>query len=262
MAHDDLTHGRISVPGGTEAVGDLAVRVLSVLNARQVSKDTSPKDYVRDLLHRRITSPYSFDPMVVLEELQALNISNDAVIDDYIPDSAERIGADWVSDEMDFAAVTIASLRLQCLLNEAADTGPVPSAFATHSFGVLMVMPETEQHTLGGFVAAAQLRRKGAFVDVLCAETVDGIVDAIHSDDFDVVMFSCSSEHALASVREIALKVRNSEIRIPTLALGGLIVNQTSVAATDYCMDVVTNDITEIASRFEKKSTFVSAAKK
>lgn len=262
MAHDDLTHGRISVPGGTEAVGDLAVRVLSVLNARQVSKDALPKQYVRDLLYRRITSPYSFDPMVVLEELQALNISTDAVIDDYIPDSAERVGADWVSDEMDFAAVTIASLRLQCLLNEAADTGPVPSEFAAQNFGVLMVMPETEQHTLGGFVAAAQLRRKGAFVEVLCSETIEAVVDAIHADDFDVVMFSCSSKQALAFVKEIALKVRNSEIRIPMLALGGLIVKLTNVAATDYYVDVVTNDISQITSRFDKKSAPAPAAKK
>lgn len=262
LAHDDHSPNRIAVPGGAEAVSDLAVRVLSVLNARQVFVEKNPKQYVRDLLHKRITSPYSFDPVAVLDELHALKINIDTVIDDYIPDSALRIGTDWEQDLLDFAQVTIAALRLQALLNEAAYSSEAINGYAAQCFSALIVSTEHEQHALGGFVVAAQLRRKGASVEVMCAENSDSIVDAIHEGDFDVVMFSCSSMQALASVKEIAFRAREPEIRIPMLALGGLIVTRTRIAPTDYYVDVVTNEIDRIISYFDKKSANLPAAKK
>ena len=76
----------------------------------------------------------------------------------------DRMGERWFANTLSFADVTIGAARLQ----ETVRALDQRRSMDARAYGdrILLVVPHTEHHTLGVFVASQQFRRRG--VDVPC----------------------------------------------------------------------------------------------
>ncbi len=252
MAHDDQTMaGRL----GSGAFGTLAMEVVSVLKARQAAAPADREQpYARAVLDKRITSRAPFNPTEILSELRALRLSDDSIIGRYIPDAARTVGARWVANEMGFAEVTIASARLQSLLTEVAISDPEAGVHMDCPFDLLIVACEKEQHTLGCFVTAAQLRRRGAMVETLCSEPSDVISSRILDADYDAVLFSCSRSQDLESIREIIHCCHQQMSAPPAFVLGGIVLNSVGNLRRLTGVDLISDDVDTVVTFCEQRS--------
>lgn len=254
MAHDDLTmQGAIR---GLSAVGSLAVEVVSVLNARQGRAQRGvARPYISAILEKRVISRAIFDAAVALDELRAFRLCDEEIIDQYIPAAAVAIGQKWAASELGFAEVTIASVRLQSLLTEVAYSDPQGHAILPDPPDCLVITCEGEQHTLGSFIAAAQLRRRGAAVEVLCAETDAEVTNRIAARTYDLVMFSCSRSRDLDSIAQIIQNARKRSSTTPVFALGGIVCSAVAGLERLTGADLVTCDIDEVMEYCGQRST-------
>ncbi|MCR9124854.1 MAG: cobalamin B12-binding domain-containing protein [Rhodobacteraceae bacterium] len=244
MAHDDQ---RMTMRGGggkSAAVGSFALEVVSVLNDRQAEiQKGAVRAYLTDIVRDRVTCRGDFDSAALLSELRSFRLSDDAIIDNYIPVVAREIGQLWVNNEMSFADVTIASVRLQSLLTEVAYCRPMNDMMMPTAIHALMVICEGDQHSLGGFVAAAQLRRRSASVEVICNAPEEDIVAQICEGGFDAVMFSCSRPRSLESAGRVVQEVKRNMTDAPVFALGGIVLNEAANAQQVTEVDIVASDV-------------------
>jgi methylmalonyl-CoA mutase cobalamin-binding subunit len=255
MAHDDQT-GWYTDPAQTEAsaVSSLALRVVSVLNERQARQQFAARPYISNILDRRITCRANFDAADVVNELRCFQISDDVIIDSYIPVAARSIGEKWVSDELGFAEVTIASARLQALLTEIAYCDTASAALMLDPPRLLVVICEGDQHSLGGFVVAAQLRRRGAVVEVICSEDSETVARQIQDGDHHAVLFSCSRRAGLASIAQVVTTARRQSAVPPLFVLGGIVLDYCKDIKGDTGVDLVTNDLDAVIAMCEQES--------
>jgi methylmalonyl-CoA mutase cobalamin-binding subunit len=240
---------------GLSAVGSLAIEVVSVLNARQgrVQRGVA-RPYIGAILEKRVISRASFDARAALDELRAFRLTDEEIIDQYIPAAAVAIGHKWLMSELSFAEVTIAIVRLQSLLNETAHSYPNGDALAQDTLECLMVTLEGDQHTLGGFVAATQLRRRGAVVEMSCGEPDAEIRARITGHAYDVVMFSCSRERDLESIAQIVKYSRQRGSTTPVFALGGIVCSAVRGLDRLTGVDIATSDIDEVLAYCGQRS--------
>lgn len=253
MAHDDQTF-----PGnsGVSAFGSLAIQVVSVLNARQAGEQANQaRPYIRSILDRRLTSKAYFNPTDALEELRAFRLSDDMIIDSYIPEAARSIGQKWVDNELGFADVTIASTRLQSLLTEVEFLNPEQPPQYDCSSDVLVVTCRKEQHTLGAMVASAQLRKRGAMVETMSGETDDAVLQRILAGSHDAILFSCSRSEDLETISQTVTYCRQHMPFVPLFALGGIILGRFGNIKRRTGVDLVTNDVDIVVSFCAQRST-------
>jgi methylmalonyl-CoA mutase cobalamin-binding subunit len=248
MAHDDQQYIAVT-RGGVTPVGALALRVVSVLNARQAEeRQGATRPHIRSLGEKRVTARTGFDAGDLLAELRGFHLSDGQIIGMYIPACAREVGTRWVDSDMGFADVTIASARLQSLLSEVAYFNPANFAVPSDPIDVLMVTCEQDQHTLGAFVAAAQLRRRGASVDVSCGESADKIAVRILKNEYDVVMFSASRGAALESVEKIIRHLRWHMASPPRFAVGGIVLDLFTDVQRLTGADLATADLDKVVA--------------
>lgn len=255
MAHDDQKHWTAQDPRASlEAVGHLARQVVTVLNERQGRQQHAARPYISNILDRRVSSRAAFDAVEVLSELRGFRLTDDMIVDSYIPTAARNIGERWTRSEIGFADVTIASARLQSLLTEVAYCDDIGGAVSLNPPKMLVVMGANEQHTLGGFVAAAQLRRSGAMVDVICAEEWPDVMHRIVQGSYDAVLFSSSRRSALESIGKIVLQTRETVPHAPVFALGGIILAYCVTPERVTHVDLVTNDVKKVVALCAERS--------
>jgi methylmalonyl-CoA mutase cobalamin-binding subunit len=251
MPHDDH---RFSTAHGVSAFGTLAMEVVSVLNARQAAVQVNQaRPYIRSILDRRLMTKAYFNPSDALSELRALRLSDAAIIDNYIPEAARSIGQKWAQDELGFADVTIASVRLQSLLTEVEFLNPDDHLPAERTLDILIVACEGEQHTLGCFVAAAQLRRRGATVETMCGQPEDVIRSRILRNDYDAILFSCSRRRHLETISGIVIDIRSRMSEPPLFAIGGIILSKTRGIKRLTGADLVTSDVDVVVEQCEQR---------
>ena len=253
MAHDDQNFPESS---GVSAFGSLALQVVSVLNTRQAgSQGSLVQPYIQSILDQRLTSKSYFNPADTLEELRALRLSDEHIIDGHIPDAARAVGEKWVQNDLGFAEVTIASVRLQSLLTEVAFLNPDTLPIHDCPLDVLIVTCEGEQHTLGCFVVAAQLRRRGAVVETLCGEHADVIRHRVMENGYDAVLFSSSRPQDLETISDIVSYSKTNLVDPPLFALGGIILETNKNTERLAGVDLVCNDVDTVISLCEQRST-------
>lgn len=252
MAHDDFGFHDQTSEG---AFGSLALQVVSVLKARHAQTQAKQaRPHIRSILDRRLTTRAHFNPSDTLDELRALRLSDAEIIDYYIPEAARAIGEKWVDNSLGFADVTIASVRLQSLLTEVEFLRPETSPGFDLPIDVLVVVGEHEQHTLGAFVIAAQLRRRGAIVETLCGEPEKEIRRRILMAHYDAVLFSSSRTQDLDSIAGTVSYVRDMTAEAPVFALGGIVLGKVGNIQRRTGMDLVSNDVDKLVSFCEQRS--------
>ncbi|WP_223421679.1 cobalamin B12-binding domain-containing protein [Tateyamaria pelophila] len=253
MTHDD-TFGQFGSGKKDQDSGPLASQVLKFLSERQNVGATGARSVVLDYLVRATLSPKWFDPVQVMHELRGYRLTVDTVIDLYIPQTAVCLGELWVTSDIDFAEVTVGSLRLQSLLIEASvDATCRSAANAAEVLSALVVVPEGEQHFLGATVAGGQLRRLGCDASVAFCESSKEIEERIKFDQPDMVLFSCARGAPLEYVARTVDKVRALATAPPVLALGGPIKGDLGGIKEYTDVDLVTNFVKDVVSFCAKR---------
>lgn len=253
MAHDDQGFPPDS---GVSAFGSLAQQVVSVLSTRQSRTFANQaRPHIRSILDRRLLTKTHFNPSETLTELRAFRLSDCSIIDNYIPEAAREMGVKWVRNDLGFAEVTIASVRLQSLLTEVEFINPDAPHPYPRELDILFVTCEGEQHTLGSFVAAAQLRRRGAVVERLCADADSVIEDRMLSGKYDAVLFSTSRAQDLEKIADLVNFAKAQMSSPPFFVLGGILLGTFGNIKRLTGVDLVTNDVDVVVSSCERQST-------
>jgi hypothetical protein len=258
MPQDD--HSGFHTRGDRQSRGasSLAENAVTLLSQRQTTTAAGARQFILDHLLRSVTSRKEFDAGQMLDELRGHRLSTDSVIDIYVPAIARILGEMWQDSTLDFAAVTVGSMRLQSLLSIASAESldflrPVESAHY-----MLITVPCGEQHSLGAFVLAAQMLRLGARVDMSFCETANDFVSRVICDPPDMILFSASCKASLATICQLALDISHVLDRPPLTAVGGHAIQYIDGSKGVSGIDLVTNTAKDALSFVARKKGRVS----
>lgn len=231
----------------------LASEVISILNDRQAVGPSGARKIAVDHLARTVISKANFDPALVLEEMSSYRLTPDALIDLYIPKVAEHLGALWMTSDLDFATVTVGSLRLQALLGVVAHGLTREPADHSNVLHALVIVPEAEQHFLGASVVAAQLRRLGCDVSLSINEAAQQVLARVEYDHPDMILFSCPRAAALETICRTVKKIGEASGVRPVLAVGGAYSGLSERMAEQTGVDLVTNTAKDVVGFTTKR---------
>ena len=124
--------------------------------------------------------------------------------------AARLLGEMWSDDECDFATVTVALGRLQCLLRELSPAFGTEVAHPPNGRRALFAQPRDEQHSFGLSMVAEFFRRDGWEVVGGVGGAVDDPGARTRQEWVDVVGFSIGSELRLEWLRTRISAVRES----------------------------------------------------
>ncbi len=129
---------------------------------------------------------------------------------DLLAPAARHLGEMWNDDECDFATVTVALGRLQCLLRELSPAFGTEVAHPPNGRRALFAQPREEQHSFGLSMVAEFFRRDGWEVIGGVGGAVDDPGARTRQEWVDVVGFSIGSEFRLEWLRSRIEAVRES----------------------------------------------------
>jgi MerR family transcriptional regulator, light-induced transcriptional regulator len=129
---------------------------------------------------------------------------------DLLAPAARLLGEMWNDDECDFATVTVALGRLQCLLRELSPAFGTEVAHPPNGRRALFAQPRDEQHSFGLSMVAEFFRRDGWEVVGGVGGAVDDPGARTREEWVDVVGFSIGSELRLEWLRSRIEAVRAS----------------------------------------------------
>ncbi len=253
MAQDDTFGMTRADPGQLGDLDQLASHVITVLCERQTRTATGVRQFVHDYILRAVLRPTDFHTSDVINELRGYRLATDAIIDAYIPAAAMELGEMWKRSEIDFAQVTVATMRLQSLLGEASAELHFHSAPSSHDLSALVVICEGEQHFLGASVVSAQLRRLGCHVGLSFCDKPDVVAAKIKSDEPDMVLFSCARIEALEVVAQTVTTIRAKVKKLPVLALGGAISGDAQGIIEKTGVELVSHEARDVVSFCSKR---------
>lgn len=233
MSPDDQSNLRGVQRSRPETVDALASTVISVLRGRQTTSCDGLRQFVLDHILRAILHPGVFEPDALLIELRGYRLTVDAVIDLYVPTAARLLGDRWEDDKINFAQVTVGTMRLQSLLAEASSEAALHAKPLQNHLACLVLIPQGEQHFLGASVLAGQLRRLGCDVGMSYDEDFGSLSKRLVADMPDMILMTSARRETLESVSNTVQTVRNLTPQPPLVVVGG-------------AMQVPTEDVTEL----------------
>lgn len=164
----------------------------------------------------------------VLASLMATGVTSKEINAYFIPAAARRLGELWVQDEASFVDVTVGAGRLQALfrsrdidLRQADPCIPLGQCF-------LMVIPDFEDHSLGAFVAADQLRRHGVWVHMGIGLKNAEIAEIVDTRPFCAVGLSVATMNTVDKVTRVVDYLRANLDHVPPIVVGGRAVTDTA----------------------------------
>lgn len=160
-----------------------------------------------------------------------------------IANTSRLLGAWWVSDELDFATMTIATYRLHQLIFDLSPTFLAQAADHTHGHSALLTPTPGSHHTLGVLMLSEFFRRGGWSVTREVPETPKDLLRLVASEWFDLVGISVNSDQTRDDVRAIIAQVReacpNEHL---TVMVGGLIMDGRAGYAQSVGADLLGED--------------------
>lgn len=162
----------------------------------------------------------------VIASLVASGVRTEDVFQTYVPAAAQYLGELWISDQASFVDVTIAASRLQALFRTRSNESEGRWLDRSIPLGqsVLMVVPEFEQHSLGAFVAADNLRRHGLWVHMAIGLSNEEVSALVASSRFAMIGVSVATRNSVEKVTELVDYIRTSLDEVPPIVVGGIAV--------------------------------------
>ena len=198
----------------------LAVVADRIVSLRRPTADLLERDLCNAVLH-----PNPGHVQVVLSRMTSLGIDAAEIFEAYLPAVCQMLGERWARDEITFVDVTNATYRLQEVARlyrrKYTSTEEAPATGMT----AYKCVPAFENHCLGMFLAANELRRAGIWVQRAIGVHLDDIVAAIRKHDFDMIGISAGSYKSIAPLCTLVDKIRTALERPVRIVIGGNIVN-------------------------------------
>jgi methylmalonyl-CoA mutase cobalamin-binding subunit len=178
-----------------------------------------------DLLCRAvIASPEAFKQALVrLRRLQG--ISDEEIVDSYIPAVAWRLGVDWMESRTSFVDVTIGTARLISAVREITADWRADEATGFQTPAMVLIVPESEQHRLGALIAASRFRRQGVSVRLLIGCSSAEIASVACNGGYDMVGFSVATRSGLEATRRLIHMLRTAGLGAVPILVGGAVAS-------------------------------------
>ncbi|QFT81751.1 B12 binding domain protein [Roseovarius sp. THAF27] len=159
----------------------------------------------------------------VMASLVASGVSTEEVFQSYIPAASAFLGELWVSDRASFVDVTVGASRLQSLFREHQTDFPGRWSDRSIPLGqsALMVVPQFEQHALGAFVAADNLRRHGLWVHMAIGLTKEELAALSGTRRFAMIGISIATRNSVEKTTELIDYLRSNADYVPPIVIGG-----------------------------------------
>lgn len=235
---------RVSDTHGSH-IAALARKALEIL----AKEKTLAPGSVAEHLDKLCDAFLSDDPSLREKTIQRIlseNISSTEIIDHIIPAASRLIGERWVNDEIGFADVTIATMRLQDAARSLMSEGPqgVVDPLGT----VLLIIPKGEDHSLGAVIAADQFKRHGYEVDLVVGKHALQIFEMVRQNRYSLVGITAARLKTLAEIKVLVERVRTGvPWRVPIVVGGPIVLTDIDVQG-DTGADHVGSDIQQVLS--------------
>lgn len=227
-----------------DEVARLAERAISILLSKSEARRAAAEAQLL-LLCDAFLADEDEARRAIMSRLRRDGTVGSDIIDHVVPELARYMGRRWGNDEIGFADVTIGSARLQETVRALGRDGTEPLRRGTTGAKtrILLIIPRTEHHTLGAFVAADQLRRMGFEVDVAIDQHPRQVAELVRRNRYRMIGITAAGRRTLASARDMVDTIRASVTRVTPIVLGGSIVAGGSSLKAYTGVDHVVNDV-------------------
>jgi methanogenic corrinoid protein MtbC1 len=150
----------------------------------------------------------SGQPLALLQSwAQAGTDWEDIYLQGVVP-AAQLLGTWWHADRMDFAAVSVASTRLQQTLYDLSPTFLSQALNANNGLSTLLFCSPGSQHSMGVFMLGEFFRKGGWRVQAAPYLGAASALRSVQSDWFDVLGLSVSTTRCLQTAGSLIRKLR------------------------------------------------------
>jgi len=220
-------------------VESLAEHALAILAASSLdAPSTDRSSGVRDLYDALANSDQATYQQRILS-LIAEGDTSDDLIDHTIPDLARGLGEEWCADKVSFADVTIGMSRLQQTVRRHGAPKEVDGLRFPLGHRVLLVLPEANQHSLGIFIIANQLRRLGVWVQLALDCKIDQIGPLVEDQNFAMIGLSIGAPRSLEQAHKLTQSARDAATNTPIILGGAAFADDLGAAASDFGADFI-----------------------
>lgn len=222
----------------------------SVASANQSAPPRTRKGWI-DQLCAALVSESETSHKAVIASLIATGISQREVLQSFVPEASRALGEMWVQDRASFVDVTLGAARLQAIYRDYDEDAGSRWLDRSVPLGqsVLMVIPEFEQHSLGAFAAADQLRRYGLWVHMGIGLTREELTKLVANGRFSMVGLSVATLKSVEKVTELIDYVRAETPDCPPIVVGGRIVDDARMIERRTGADHAVKSIREAIER-------------
>lgn len=182
---------------GLETFAGLAREALKHLVSVRGQDAVSVKQDHLDHFMQALSQDPVFDAARLLDDMAGRRLDAQTVACSYVPEAARRLGERWLADEISFVDVTVCTERLHGLVRRVDEV--MEDAGAETGPSTLILVAEAEQHTLGAFVLALQLRAAGFSTVVRVAPVASDLTLLMAANRFDLALVSLGCSAALES---------------------------------------------------------------
>jgi methylmalonyl-CoA mutase cobalamin-binding subunit len=195
---------------GLETYVGLAQEALNYLVSLRGHDSASVRQEHLDHFMHVLAEDTGFDPVGLLDDMASRRLDATTVACRYVPEAARCLGERWLADQISFVDVTVGTERLHSLVRRVDEI--MDETSLAMGPAALILVAEAEQHTLGAFVLALQLRAAGFSAVVRIAPVASELTQLMAANRFDLVLVSLGCSAALESgvglVRTLRLLAR------------------------------------------------------
>jgi methylmalonyl-CoA mutase cobalamin-binding subunit len=234
---------------GLESYASLAWEALDVLVSARGHDKTVVRQAHLDHLMQAVGRVGMFDPITVLQGMTERRLTPEVVACRYVPEAARLLGEQWLADEISFVDVTVGTERLHGLVRHVDDALGETSTILGPS--ALILVAEAEQHTLGAFVLALQLRAAGFSAIVRIAPMASEITDLMAANRFDLALVSLGCTAALGSGAGLVRTLRLLSRGEMCIFVGGSIPVSDDRLLAETGADRALRDVSALLAEYE-----------
>lgn len=234
-------------PQNDKPKGGLVAQVISQIRrdlpvAKAVSLQSADSNWVR-LMGEAAVMPTSQALATCCGQMRADGISTATLAEVYVPLVARSLGTQWVSDDLDFGAVSVGSARLQSLLwRLSADWANTGLLVSRARAPILVAVPAGCQHTLGATVLAGQLRYRGISAQLDLEFGKAPLSGPPANKQYSAIFLSASGRERLDYLAQVVQNARQAYPATPIL-MGGNVTDQMPELQIHTGADLVTSDL-------------------
>ncbi|MEO0376883.1 MAG: hypothetical protein AAF329_20140 [Cyanobacteria bacterium P01_A01_bin.17] len=221
MAESQSTPSAEPIKAHEPALQLLAEAALKTLAAKGGANAPQTHDQWVHFLCNAVLADGDVKHELAITQVMGSGASSDEVLHLLVPAVARRLGEMWVGDEASFVDVTIGSARLQSMFKmREAETHPLLTRTDLRDGdAVLIVVPEFEQHTLGAFVAADEMRRAGIWARIGLLISAEEVCDLLQANHFAMLGISIGSRDSVGRVGEFVNYIRETAKNVPPVVV-------------------------------------------